>query len=282
MLSAVRTAAPPFDLAVCVIVRNEGVRILEWLFYHYLLGFQHFYVYDNDSTDGLRERLAPFVARGVVTLTPWPGRGFPGPQRRQIAHCLNTTNSTARWVGVFDVDEYVVYNRAAKPSRKAFSTLFTKMEASQHGAIIAPRFVFDSDGHDTPPPELTVRAYTRCNAVQSKRGKAFILTRAFVKMKGFHNVAVLPGWKIARRDRGLEIFHYQYRSRQECLLKAADDHKANLGDDGRPDPSRMNWRLKKGAAFCDSPLQSPVMDRTLAEAPITGCVEQLIAAVTSR
>jgi hypothetical protein len=287
LFSDVRTGAPPYDLAVCVIVRNEGDYILEWIIYHHLLGFGHFYVYDNESTDGLRERLAPFIANDVVTFTPWPGRGFPGPQKSQIAHCLNASRKTTRWVGVFDVDEYVIYNRATVPSPSEFLALFRKMEDSRRGAFIAPRFAFDSNNHDKPPHNLTLRAYTTRSSTRSKRGKAFIFTPAFAKMKGFHDVSVLPGWKVARLETGLTIFHYQYRSRQECLAKAADDHKANP----TPTPkgfekthtkirAHINWRLKQGAAFCNIPLKTPVEDQFLAVAPITDCTGQLVAAAT--
>ncbi|MBR2734192.1 MAG: glycosyltransferase family 2 protein, partial [Selenomonadaceae bacterium] len=39
------------DLAIAAILKNEGHYIKEWLDYHLLAGVDHFYLYDNDSTD---------------------------------------------------------------------------------------------------------------------------------------------------------------------------------------------------------------------------------------
>jgi hypothetical protein len=38
-------------------LRDEADAIVEWIEYHALLGVEHFYVYDNNSRDGLRQRL---------------------------------------------------------------------------------------------------------------------------------------------------------------------------------------------------------------------------------
>ncbi len=37
-------------------LRDEADAIVEWIEYHALLGVEHFYVYDNNSRDGLRQR----------------------------------------------------------------------------------------------------------------------------------------------------------------------------------------------------------------------------------
>ncbi len=39
-------------LAICAIFKNEGPYILEWVAYHRAVGFDHFVLYDNASTDG--------------------------------------------------------------------------------------------------------------------------------------------------------------------------------------------------------------------------------------
>ena len=37
-------------------IKNEAAAIVEWLEYHHsLMGIAHFYIYDNNSTDGVRK-----------------------------------------------------------------------------------------------------------------------------------------------------------------------------------------------------------------------------------
>ena len=55
-----------YDLAVVAILKNEARYIKEWLDYHLLAGVDHFYLYDNASSDNYNEIIAPYVAAGVV------------------------------------------------------------------------------------------------------------------------------------------------------------------------------------------------------------------------
>ena len=64
----------PYDLAVVAILKNEGRYLKEWLDYHLLAGVDHFYLYDNDSTDNYKEIIAPYVEAGLVTSKFFPGK----------------------------------------------------------------------------------------------------------------------------------------------------------------------------------------------------------------
>jgi len=35
--------------SICIMVKDEEYYIQEWLEYHRLIGFEHFYIYDNNS-----------------------------------------------------------------------------------------------------------------------------------------------------------------------------------------------------------------------------------------
>jgi hypothetical protein len=58
-------------LSVCAIFRDEGPYLREWIEFHRLQGVEHFYLYDNLSTDDGPEILAPYVETGIVTLRGW-------------------------------------------------------------------------------------------------------------------------------------------------------------------------------------------------------------------
>jgi len=120
-------ASSPYQLSVCTMVYNEAHYIEEWLAYHLLLKVDHFFVYDDDSTDNLSEVLAPYIKLGVVTLIPWgktkqtipeetakkwvPAEPvFTRPQRFAIADCLFNHANESAWFGIWDVDEFLVLN----------------------------------------------------------------------------------------------------------------------------------------------------------------------------
>ena len=62
-----------YDLAIVAILKNEAPYLREWLDYHLLAGVEHFYLYDNDSTDDYDEIIAPYVAAGLVTNKKFSG-----------------------------------------------------------------------------------------------------------------------------------------------------------------------------------------------------------------
>ena len=56
----------PIKLAAVVIAKNESEYIAEWVAYHIVQGFEKIYLYDNDSTDNMKECLQPFIDKGIV------------------------------------------------------------------------------------------------------------------------------------------------------------------------------------------------------------------------
>ena len=93
-----------YDLAAVTIVHDEAPYIAEWLDYHLLAGVDHFLIYDNDSTDNLREVIKPYAEKNLVTVIPYPKTG------RQ----LEAYNDAIRYFKYFcrrmvfiDVDEYI-------------------------------------------------------------------------------------------------------------------------------------------------------------------------------
>ena len=58
-------------LAISTIVRNEASDLDEWLEFHCMMGVEHFYIYNNGSTDGTAEKLrqSPYADR--ITVIDW-------------------------------------------------------------------------------------------------------------------------------------------------------------------------------------------------------------------
>ena len=91
-------------LSFCSIFKNEAPFLREWIEYHLLVGVDHFYLYNNNSTDNYLEVLQPYIERGVVTLTEWPE--IPG-QITAFKHCFEHYRQETNWLSFPDLDEFI-------------------------------------------------------------------------------------------------------------------------------------------------------------------------------
>lgn len=54
------------DLSIVAIIKDEARYLEEWLNYHLVAGVDHFYLYDNESSDNTREMLEPYIEAELV------------------------------------------------------------------------------------------------------------------------------------------------------------------------------------------------------------------------
>ena len=93
-----------YDLAVVAIMKNEAPYVKEWLDYHLLAGVNHFYIYDNDSPDNLKEVLQPYIDAGIVTYTFYPGKAR---QYEAYNEAVKNFRFFNRYMTFIDADEFV-------------------------------------------------------------------------------------------------------------------------------------------------------------------------------
>lgn len=102
---------------------NDGQRrLLEWITYNKIVGFDHFYVYDNSGAFSDEASLKPIadLFPGEVTYIPWPSKicnnhpnnvDSPGERSSQYAaesSCRLRFGQHVDWIGQFDIDEYII------------------------------------------------------------------------------------------------------------------------------------------------------------------------------
>ena len=257
----------PAKLAVCAMIHNERRYLAEWVLYHWVLGFQHFYLYDNESDDAPAEVLAPFVARGLVTLIDWPGAA---PQGKQLGHCFNRSRTDVKWMANFDIDEFVVIpgqqvDVASLRSWRQLDMFATWLENDGNGAMLLDRMEYDSNNNTAPPAGLVIANYdsrTISMRVSNVVGKVLVLIRALDTMLSAHDVRlrsfdngtaefkkVTADWEpyvktedlSHRRPEPLRINHYVARSYSECVAKLSLNRWA----------AGVDWRKKNGQKMCD-------------------------------
>ena len=116
-------------MIMSTIVKYEDNYLPQWIEYHKHLGIDHFIIYDNLSSDNdnshndnrtdfcrsdLVNTLKPYIEEGTVIVINWPYPYFPknesarAPQAQVIQqnHSLYAFR-TAKYIGFFDVDEYI-------------------------------------------------------------------------------------------------------------------------------------------------------------------------------
>ena len=93
-----------YDLAVVAIFKNEGHYLKEWLDYHLFAGVEHFYLYNNNSTDNYAEVLAPYIEKNLVTLTDVPGKLMMYPAYNDA---IDKYRFDCRYMAFIDIDEFV-------------------------------------------------------------------------------------------------------------------------------------------------------------------------------
>ena len=94
-----------YFLSAVLMVKNAACYMDEWINYHKLVGVDHFYIYDNESTDNLKEVLKPYIKSGLVTYTYWKGKG---QQRVIYTDALLKYMDNSKWMTFIDDDEFIV------------------------------------------------------------------------------------------------------------------------------------------------------------------------------
>jgi hypothetical protein len=99
-----------YRLAVCSVVRNEGVYLQEWIEWHRLMGVEHFFLYDDSSDDAESSRLMThYEKEGVVTRVPWVVENY-WRQMTALNACLQRFAQMTKWMTAIDVDEFLFVN----------------------------------------------------------------------------------------------------------------------------------------------------------------------------
>ncbi len=91
--------------AVCAMVRDEP-DLREWVAYHLAIGFEHVYLYDNESKMPVSVVLRDFVAAGKVST--YLVRGKKQQVITVFPDVLRRAESQFRWVAFIDADEFIL------------------------------------------------------------------------------------------------------------------------------------------------------------------------------
>lgn len=94
-----------YNVAACLLIKDEGRYLPEWLAWHVAQGVEHFYIYDNGSAVPVAESVPAEYADMVTVVDFPPPRGHA--QFEAYADCLKQFGSDSEWMAFIDADEFL-------------------------------------------------------------------------------------------------------------------------------------------------------------------------------
>ena len=135
--------------SVAVIVKNEARSLREWILFYRATGTERIYLYDNDSTDGLLDTIAPFIKTGFVVYRRWPGKKVQAAAYRDA---IRRSRRRTKWLALIDADEFLFSPRGDMREQL--------MAYAAYPGVIVSWLLFGPNGHDRRPEGLVMDRYT--------------------------------------------------------------------------------------------------------------------------
>lgn len=197
ILTIASQAKADYHLSICAIFKNEAPFLKEWIEFHKLQGVEHFYLYNNNSTDNFLEVLEPYVDSNEVTLIDWSYTYEPGKtnewlriQMGSYTDCLKNFGQDTTWLAVIDIDEFLFC-----PSGESL-TFFNRY--TQYGAVCANWLQFGTSNIATiPEGYLMIELLTRCSKLEESMNqivKTIVQPKYTDKCLSTHSFSYIPGY----------------------------------------------------------------------------------------
>ncbi|CAO2829103.1 unnamed protein product [Amaranthus hypochondriacus] len=175
-----------YNLCACTMVWNQAAFIREWVMYHAWLGIERWFIYDNNSDDGLKEVINELNEENYnVTRHAWP---WVKSQEAGFSQCVLRSRDQCKWIAFFDVDEFF-YFPPPKPNLNSsiiihpgpgslqtlVSTVSTRLRSV--GDIRTDCQNFGPSGLKKSPAEGLILGYT-CRLKSLERHKSIVRLEA--------------------------------------------------------------------------------------------------------
>ncbi|KQT56191.1 hypothetical protein ASG52_24255 [Methylobacterium sp. Leaf456] len=220
-----------FDVSVVAIVKDEETYLEEWIAYHVAIGVEHFFIFDNNSTDNTRQLLRKYITLGLVTLIDWPMK--PG-QIFAYNYAIKIFGLTSKWMALIDIDEFINVVDDVKIDK------FLEGYAD-YSQLLVPFLFYGSSGHILRPDGLVTQSYLHAEAETDKVVKC-IVQPSRVAYADVHQCFTIDrqtvnenreivheGYRVeAASGKKISINHYYTKSMEEWIgkiRKGQDDEK---------------------------------------------------------
>lgn len=271
-----------YELAIVAILKNEAPYIKEWLDYHLLVGVDHFYIYDNESEDNLKEILQSYIESGIITYKFYPEKGA---QLKAYNEAIKDYKFECQYMAFIDADEFI-YPRENKSIKEVLHEILS-LDDNAEGIVINWQ-IFGSSGQDKADfskgvlerfvyrAENSFEVNNHVKTIANPRCVELILNPHFVRYyEGKYSInengVFVPNFsnEPCTTDK-IAINHYFTKSKEEYMLKMKRGKADNIFDEYNMqifenhdkndvfDDSILSYRntlLEKGKILISSPIK---------------------------
>ena len=148
----------------CMIAKNGGPYILEWVSYCVNLRLSKIVIYENNSGDDSAKALKRFARKGVIEHHTWTLGRTESPQITAYYECLRTV--TTDWISFVDCDEFLVFNQGN------LHTMLARIDPMSDVSAIGLNWrIFGSSGLKIFDDRPVVESFGRASEVSFKANK---------------------------------------------------------------------------------------------------------------
>lgn len=195
-MTANMRADTPWYLSAVAAIQNEAPYLDEWLAFCVLEGVEHVLLYDNGSSDNLREVLQPWMDAGIVELVDWPLHWKSQSQTKAFVDALGRLRGRTRWAAFIDPDEYLF-----SPTGEPVRDILRHYEG--HAGVVVNWQCYGTSGHRTRPEALTIESFTRrakTDWARNRRVKTIVDPSLAIEPQSAHLFKVQPGHSLVTED----------------------------------------------------------------------------------
>lgn len=209
-ISKIEIKTPKHDLCVCTMLWNQADAIREWITYHSWLGVQKWFIYDNNSDDGIESVINNLDLEGYnVSRHVWP---WIKTQEAGFSHCAIKAKHECNWVSFMDVDEFYYFPKTT--GRDALRTLVSDHTSSPSiGELRTACRSFGPSGLRSPPKNGVTVGYT-CRLQSPERHKSIVRPEAVdtTLMNVVHHFHLKKGFRFKDVSQTTAVInHYKYQ-----------------------------------------------------------------------
>lgn len=158
-------------------MKNESPYIHEWVAHYTKLGFDHIFIYENDSSDKTASLLKSLDQTGFIKFTSWPSLDRRSPQISAYEDAVSRTD--ADWILFCDADEFLVLNQHENVHE--FMASFSEDVSS----VCINWRIFGSSGQETRTAGLVLERFQRSSEIDfdvNRHVKSFVRPSSITEM----------------------------------------------------------------------------------------------------
>ncbi|OAY49918.1 glycosyltransferase family 92 protein RCOM_0530710 [Manihot esculenta] len=255
-----------YELCSCTMLWNQASFLREWIVYHAWLGVERWFIYDNNSDDGIQEVIDELNLQNYnVSRHAWP---WTKAQEAGFSHCALRARNECKWLGFFDVDEFFYFpphRRQDMQGQNSLRTLVANYSNSPtYAEIRTICHSFGPSGLTAYPSQGVTVGYT-CRLQAPERHKSIVRPELLdvTLLNVVHHFKLQRGYRYLNVPESKAVVnHYKYQAWdtfkakffrrvstyvanwQEDQNKGSKDRAPGLGTVAIEPP---DWRLR----FCE-------------------------------